>query len=214
MKRLIYTEKAKETSAQQNTDQMKTYKKTACADGLGTTAQTNWCVITGAPCSGKTSVIEGLADRGHRVVHEVARAFIDKQLAKGVTLSEIKADILAFERQILIEKVHIENKLPKPRLIFLDRAVPDSIAYFQIEGLDIAEPLEYSQSVRYHKIFLFERLTYEKDPVRSENQSLAIRIERLLNKCYAMLGYEVIRVPVLAVDQRIDFILMHCNSRD
>jgi predicted ATPase len=189
--------------------------RTASSDGIGdTTAQTNWCVITGAPCSGKTSVIEGLAERGYRVVHEVARAVIDSQLAKGAALSEIRADILAFERQILIEKVCIEKKLPKPQMVFLDRAIPDSIAYFQIEGLDISEPLQYSQSARYRKVFLFDRLTLEKDPVRSENQALAIRIEGLLAKSYAMLGYEVIAVPVLTIDQRIDFVLAHCKPRD
>ena len=186
--------------------------RTTPSDLIGNTAaQTNWCVITGAPCSGKTSVIEGLAERGYRVVHEAARAFIDSQLALGAALSEIKADILAFERQILMEKVRNEEQIPKPQMVFLDRAIPDSIAYFQIEGLDISEPLQYSQSVRYRNVFLFERLTLEKDPVRSENQALAIRIEGLLAKSYAMLGYEVIAVPVLTIDQRIDFVLAHCD---
>ena len=179
-------------------------------DLADTATQTNWYVITGAPCSGKTSVIEGLADRGHRVVREVARAFIDRQLAEGLALSEIKADILAFERKILLEKVRIENELPGSQTVFLDRAVPDSIAYFQIEGLDIAEPLRYSQSARYRKVFLFERLTFEKDRVRSENHALANRIEGLLAKSYAMLGYKVIGVPLLTIDQRIDFVLAHC----
>ena len=35
--------------------------------------QTNWHVITGAPCSGKTGVIRELGQLGHLVVHEVAR---------------------------------------------------------------------------------------------------------------------------------------------
>lgn len=181
---------------------------------VNSTASTNWCVLTGAPCSGKTSVLEGLADCGHPVVHEVARFFIDSQLAKGSSLSEIKADILTFERGILLEKVRIEKKLPKDRLVFLDRAVPDSIAYFQLEGLDIEEPLKYSQSLMYRNVFLFDRLNFEADPVRSENQALAARIEALLTESYAMLGYAVIRVPVLTVDQRIDFVLSYCNSID
>ena len=175
-------------------------------------ALTNWCVITGAPCSGKTSVIDGLARRGHPVAPEVARAYIDSQLAQGKTLAEIKTDSLAFERLILLEKVRIENNLPKARMVFLDRAVPDSIAYFQIEGLDIAEPLQHSRSLRYRKIFLFERLSFETDPVRSENRVLAARIETLLAENYARLGYGVIRVPVLTVAQRIDFVLAHCLS--
>ncbi len=177
-------------------------------------ASTNWCVITGAPCSGKTSVIEGLAHRGYPVVHEAARSFIDSQLAKGPSLGEIKADILTFERGILLEKVRIEKKLPKDRLVFLDRAVPDSIAYFQLEGLDIEEPLKCSQSLKYRNVFLFDRLTFETDPVRSEDQALAARIDGLLAESYAMLGYAVIRVPVLTVDQRIDFVLRQCHLQD
>jgi len=57
--------------------------------------QTNWHVITGAPCSGKTSVICELERLGHPVVHEAARAYIDKELEKGKTMARIKADISA-----------------------------------------------------------------------------------------------------------------------
>jgi len=46
--------------------------------------QTNWHIITGAPCSGKTTVINEIERRGIRVIHEVARAYIDRQLGKGL----------------------------------------------------------------------------------------------------------------------------------
>jgi predicted ATPase len=45
--------------------------------------KTNWYVITGAPCSGKTSVIRELEKRGYRVVHEVARAYIEGKRAEN-----------------------------------------------------------------------------------------------------------------------------------
>jgi predicted ATPase len=64
-----------------------------------------WYVITGAPCSGKTSVIHELEKRGYHIVTETARAHIEKQLAKGLTLSQIKEDELAFERHILHLKI-------------------------------------------------------------------------------------------------------------
>ena len=106
----------------------------------------NWYVITGAPSSGKTSVICELERLGYRVVHEVARAFIDEELKKGKTIEQIKADELAFERHILYKKIKIEESLPKKEIIFLDRASPDSIAYFKSAGLNPNEPVKKKQT--------------------------------------------------------------------
>jgi predicted ATPase len=169
----------------------------------------NWYVITGAPSSGKTSVICELERLDYRVVHEVARAFIDEELKKGKTIEQIKADELAFERHILYKKIKIEESLPKKEIIFLDRAVPDSIAYFKSAGLNPNEPVKKSKLVRYKKIFLFERLEFEKDRVRSENQLKAAEIELLLEKAYQMLDYDIVYVPVLSIQKRTDFILQH-----
>ena len=169
----------------------------------------NWYVITGAPSSGKTSVICELERLGYRVVHEVARAFIDEELKKGKTIEQIKADELAFERHILYKKIKIEESLPKKEIIFLDRAVPDSIAYFKSAGLNPNEPVKKSKLVRYKKIFLFERLEFEKDRVRSENQLKAAEIELLLEKAYQMLDYDIVYVPVLSIQKRTVFILQH-----
>ena len=166
-----------------------------------------WSVITSAPCSGKTAVIETLAGRGYTVVPEVARAYIDSLLAEGRTLAQIKADALAFERHILLEKVRIEQALAGNRPAFLDRAVPDSIAYFRLEGLPAHEPMRLSRSTRYARIFLFERLDFEKDNVRAEDEALAARLEMLLAEAYVQLGYEVIRVPVMDIHRRAAFVL-------
>jgi predicted ATPase len=169
--------------------------------------ETNWYVITGAPSSGKTSVIRKLEGLGYRVVHEVARARIEEALKKGRKLAEIKADALIFEQHILDRKIDIEASLPKDAVIFFDRAVPDSIAYFKLEGLNPAECLEKSKIVRYRKVFLFDRLVFEKDPVRSENNAIAIKLEHLIESSYSMLGYNILRVPVLSITQRTEFIL-------
>ncbi len=152
-----------------------------------------------------------MAQRGFYVIQEAARAYIDGQLASGRTLKEIKADIVSFERHILYEKVHTENRLLKSRTVFLDRAVPDSIAYYQIEGLDTREPLSHCRKVRYKKIFLFDRLNFERDAVRSENQALATKIEKTLEKSYRDLGYSVIRIPVVPITQRIELVLKHAS---
>lgn len=168
---------------------------------------TQWHVITGAPCAGKTAVIDALAARGYRVVHETARAFIDSQLAAGATLEIIKRDIHAFERHILLEKVRKEGALPPSETIFLDRAIPDSMAYYQLEGLNRSEAWIHSHAYRYRTIFLLARLDFELDDVRSEDPETAAQLERLLFQCYTKLGYTIVPVPVMPILQRTEFIL-------
>jgi predicted ATPase len=169
--------------------------------------QTRWHVITGAPCSGKTSVICELERIGYPVVHEVARAYIHENLEKGNTIAQIKADISAFERHILYQKIEIEGSLSKDTTVFLDRAIPDSIGYYLLEGLNPDDPIQKSGLWRYKNVFFFERITFEKDAVRSEDDRIATALDSLLKKSYQMLGYEIISVPLMTVEERIDFIL-------
>lgn len=171
--------------------------------------QTNWHVITGAPCSGKTAVIRELEKFGYPVVHEVARAYIDERLNTGESIDRIKADILLFEHHILYKKIAIEQSLSKEETVFLDRAVPDSIGYYILEGLDPNDPIQKSKLWRYKNIFFFERIPFEKDPVRSEDDKIASRLDGLLRESYRMLGYEIIVVPLETVNARVNFILGH-----
>ena len=169
--------------------------------------QTNWSIITGAPCSGKTAVISEIEHRGFRVIHEVARAYIDEQLKKGLRLNQIKADALQFESHILNEKVRIQALLPTTANIFFDRGIPDSIAYYRLEGLDPTEPLKHSKSIRYRHIFFFERLDFLIDDVRSETERIAARLNDLLIDAYVELGYEIEMVPVMPVNERVEMVL-------
>ncbi len=169
--------------------------------------KTEWIVITGAPCSGKTSLVSSLETRGYRVVHETARAYINEMQKSGKSLQEIKADLLSFERTILYRKLSIEAALPENETIFLDRGIPDSIAYYQSAGLDISEPLEKSRGVVYRKVFHCQRLWFENDHVRAEDELMAEQLDNLLKQAYEILGYPVVEVPVLTLEQRVDFIL-------
>ena len=173
--------------------------------------QTNWHVITGAPCSGKTSVIREIEQRGTRVIHEFARSYIDEQLGKGLHLDQIKADVLRFERHILHAKIRIEEALTETEPVFLDRGVPDSIAYYRLEGLDPAEPLALSHKARYRQVFFFERFKFLKDDVRSEDDMMAAKLNDLLLEAYAQIGYDIIRVPVMPVAERMDLVLRALN---
>jgi predicted ATPase len=170
---------------------------------------TRWCVITGAPCAGKTAVVSELAQRGYRVVPEAARSFIDGELKKGRRLAEIKSEPALFEGMIFRTKLDIEARLPAHERLFLDRALPDSIAYYLLEGLDPSEPRRHSRKVRYNRVFLFERIEFAKDLVRSEDAIIAARLEWLIEEAYRDLGYPIVRVPLMPIPARADFVLAH-----
>ena len=57
--------------------------------------------------------------------------------------------------------------------------------------------------------FKFELLDYQRDYARLENEQEARELEKLLEESYQSAGFEVVRVPKMSVQQRVDFILSH-----
>ena len=57
--------------------------------------QTRWQVLTGSACTGKTTLIQLLAEEGYTVVYETARLYIDKELAKGRTIEVWWTQVIA-----------------------------------------------------------------------------------------------------------------------
>ncbi|NIO44423.1 MAG: AAA family ATPase [Candidatus Aenigmarchaeota archaeon] len=166
-----------------------------------------WYVITGAPSSGKTTIVSRLSKMGYHTLFEAARLLIEKEISEGKSLEEIRINEIEFQRKILELKIELESKLPKDKIVFLDRAIPDTIAYYQLYGTDTNEVLKICQIKKYKKIFLLEPLSFEKDHVRIENEKTAKKLSELIKKAYMDLGYEVINVPIMPIEDRINFIL-------
>jgi predicted ATPase len=173
---------------------------------------TNWCVITGAPSSGKTAVIGVLAHRGYAIQTEVAREVINLGLRQGLTLQEIRNDVGGLQRDILEVGLAREMALDVNKTIFLDRGLPDSITYLKIAGLDTMEAVAVSSLFRYRHVFLFDRLPFVHDEVRTESAVLAEKLDGMLEADYRALGYSPIRVPVMPVEERADFVLEKIDS--
>ena len=168
---------------------------------------TEWYVITGAPSSGKTTLLERIASLGYQTVPEAARVFIDTERARGRTLREIRADEALFQQIVLGLKVKIERRTPTDQLTFFDRGIPDSTAYYQICKQDPAPVLQASRKRRYKGVFLLSRLPFENDYSRVEDEATAEMLDELLYRSYTDLGYKVVRVPVMPIDERAHFIL-------
>lgn len=171
--------------------------------------KTNWCVITGAPCSGKSTVIRALEKRGYPVAHETARELIEEGIKAGKHPDDIRRDPLAFQQRVLEAKLAMERRLSEADMVFMDRGIPDSIAYFQLWGLDPTEPMAHARQVRYRRIFFFESLPLVPDAARNEPPETVARIGTLLLSAYRKAGYPIIRVPSLPVAARVDLVLRH-----
>ena len=144
---------------------------------------TNWCAITGAPSSGKTSVIEELAHRGYAIQNEVARELIEEALRRGKTLAQVRDTdhVQNLQRRILKLKIAREKGLNRDARVFTDRGTPDSIAYFRLAKMDPSPAIEASKIFRYRAVFLFDRLpAFVHDDVRTESEQQAREIEQML----------------------------------
>lgn len=167
-----------------------------------------WYVLTGGPSSGKTKLLEKLEELGYCTILEVARVLIDENEAKGVSAQELRKDEGLFQQQVLRMKLEIEERTPKDRIVFFDRAVPDSIAYYKICGLDTQEIEKISRN-RYKIIFFLEQLPFQRDSARIEEESIVRRLNQLLLESYENLGYKVVIIPVASIEERLKLILSH-----
>lgn len=165
-----------------------------------------WYVLTGGPGSGKTTSIEDLRARGHAVQIEIARRMFEERFALGHTIADI--DFVEFEMTALERHLEEERAFPEGKTVFLDRGIGDIRAYCRF--FNIAEPEGLPQALstlQYHKVFLLDLVNVEQDGVRHESLEEAQRLHALIDEAYRELECDIVRVPVLPVPQRSDFIL-------
>jgi predicted ATPase len=167
-----------------------------------------WYVITGAPSSGKSTVIDSLSLRGHKTIPEAARVIIDTDRAAGIPTSVTRANEFAFQERALKMKIDTESSLLPTDTVFFDRGIPDTIAYYRLYGWP--ESMEFTRVMHtspYRKVFILDRLPYRSDATRTETEELAARLDSLLEASYRELGIQIERIPVMRHFDRVDLIL-------
>jgi predicted ATPase len=174
--------------------------------------QTNWHVITGAICCGKTTLINLLADEGFQTLPETSRQYIEREVAKGRTLDEIftnKAD----ERAMTEMQRKAELRLQAADVVFLDQALPSYLWFWRLQGLNPNELLPKCFYHRYASVFILDQLSLELDGARIDNEDFTVRLDEALVRDYSALGYEVVRVPVFSREERVVFVLENLSER-
>lgn len=169
-------------------------------------------VITGGPCSGKTTTINELRNLGYHTIQESARAVIEQEQPNGILPW---TNVFEFQKLVLKKQLELEERI-NGSTTFLDRGCLDGIAYcWQAKIQAPQELIEITRSQRYTAIFLLEQLSeYKTDGQRKEDSTVAKELHKLIEQAYKKFGYRTITIPVLVPKERAQFVIKQLKEAE
>jgi predicted ATPase len=175
--------------------------------GVGMRA-TDLYIVTGAPGSGKTAILNHVG-AGIRCVGEAAREILAEQrLVDGMGTPDRDARLfldLLLHRSI---DKHVAAHPWEGSVVF-DRGIPDCIAYAVMLGVDPTPSLLASERHQYnHQVLLLEpwEEIYLVDEERTMSFADTIPFHGALVDAYERAGYSLVVVPRDSVDNRAAFV--------
>ncbi len=160
-------------------------------------------VITGAPGTGKTSILEALAHIGD-VVAEPARELIaEHRYATGERSLDESPEL--FVNRLIARSIEKFDAAQPGHRTFFDRGLPDCIAYASVFGVDTRAALAAAQARRYaDRVFVappWEEI-YTTDDMRQATYRQVVTIHNELVAVYERLDYELVELPRESVAER------------
>lgn len=166
----------------------------------------NLVVLTGGPGVGKTTLLNHLRFMGYSTMREVSRDVIEEQIQLDSQCLPWR-DRTAFQRRVLEVQLEREAQVDG-KVGFLDRGIPDGIAYLRLDNLNVFTELFEHSCRRYAAVFLLKPIfLYRNDIVRAEDQRTAIQLHRLVQEVYTELKYDVVEIPALPALGRANFVV-------
>ena len=175
-------------------------------------------VITGGPCSGKTTIIEHLSKQGFQVVTECAIEVIE-ELNKDMGIEGQKKwrkeNLVELQRILVAKQIEKESKIKagKAEVVFFDRGMYNGLAYLRLMKKPVeTELLAIIKGYTYDMVFALETLSNfqpRAETGRTSDREKSIAIGRLLEEVYKENGIEVVFVKEMSVEERVSFIKEH-----
>ncbi len=168
-------------------------------------------ILTGGPGSGKSTIIETLLKRGYWCSKEAGRGVIQDQVNIG-------GDALPWANQTAFAELMLSWEMRswheaegQTRPCFFDRGVPDVVGYLRLSALNIPRHLENAVAkFRYNRtVFITPpwRDIYVQDTERKQSFNVAVATYHAMVKTYRLYDYQLIELPCISVEERVDFIL-------
>jgi len=170
-----------------------------------------YVVISGCSGGGKSSLLRELADRGYRVFEEPGRQIVKEQNFIGGDGIPSK-DAGKFVELCVSRSMHnMISAAATTSYVFFDRSIVDNVNGLQrMPGGAPPHLLKAMETFRYAtKVFMTPPWPemFRNDSERIHSYDDAVAEYATLIPAYQRLGHEVLILPKVSVEQRVDFIL-------
>ncbi|NND04501.1 MAG: AAA family ATPase [Acidimicrobiia bacterium] len=165
-------------------------------------------VVTGAPGTGKTSLLTEL-DPAITTVPEPARELIARHRA-STGLANMDHDPETFVSHLLERSIEKYNAVGDGELAVFDRGLPDVVAYAAVSGLATSPIQSVAAQFQYASpVFITPpwRQIYVTDDMRKATFAQVEQFDRALRTAYLDLGYELLELPMESISRRAAFLM-------
>jgi predicted ATPase len=170
----------------------------------------NFYILSGAMGVGKTTVLSKLSELGIPCVPEPAREILAEQrLIQGMGVPEKNAGM--FSMLMLSRSIYnyFENHAVG-KLVIFDRGIPDMHAYAKLFRLDETPYVNAANEFRYNRTVFYLpawQAIYTNDMERKMSFEDAKAFGDSARSIYEKLGYQILEVPRVSLDERVQFLL-------
>jgi len=169
-------------------------------------------IITGAPGTGKSSLVKSLQAKGILCTEEVSRDIIKQEQvlqSDGMPWGNMER----FSQLVFKETMHrLKNQ---ENTLICDRSLLDIIAYLKHANLEVFEALATINFYKYyHKTVFFAapwEAIYQTDPQRPEDFETQLSLSKTIEKVYASYGFTLCYLPCVSVAKRTSFVMDKCS---
>ncbi len=167
----------------------------------------NYYIVTGAPGTGKTTLLNELGTF-FKTIKEPARDVIDKQqVSNGPSWNNDRAK---FVDLLMEQSISDFIQAPHNEVTFFDRGIPDCIAYALYGDVAMSSLLNTATNYRYNKkVFVLSpwKEIYVNDKERTMSYEETLLFHSQIVSVYTKLDYSIVVVPEGHVETRFDFII-------
>ncbi|MDA8520127.1 ATP/GTP-binding protein [Acidovorax sp. NCPPB 4044] len=168
---------------------------------------TRWCAITGAPGSGKTTLVELLARQGFPIAVDPGRVVLQQHLANGVEVGRSGPDYVRLQEEVLQYELGVIDVIDPEQRVFFDYGVAEALAFMKLAGLTWPKHfVDAAAALQFSKVFLLSPLKLDQpyDGVRVETERQRDQLWRLIGEVYGCLGMDVVKIKSATLRQRLD----------